>query len=117
MPQIWMTYEELGDLLQCGSDGARARIREDRLDRKISHDGHKRVKLNLMLTGIFLDRIRSHAYAQLEPAIDSAPREFAPLDLAIEDLRRVHSQMADYDASEDGLFDVERPASRTGAAA
>jgi len=108
MPQIWMTYEEVADLLQCGTDGALARIRDDRLDRKISHDGHKRVKLNLALTGMFLDRVRA-------PSRDGLAAN--SLDQAIDDLRRVHGRMADYESHEDLLFEPASPDTKKTAAA
>ena len=106
MPQIWMTYEEVADLLQCGTEGALARIKDDRLDRKISRDGHKRVKLNLALTGIFLERMRT----------PFAPVAVDPLDQAIEELRKMHGQMADYGGHEADLFEPEKPADKTAAA-
>jgi hypothetical protein len=110
MPQIWMTYDEVADLLQCGTDGTLARIKDDRLDRKISHDGRKRVKLNLALTGMFLERVRTQFSVQPVAVAD-------PLDLAIDDLRKMHGQMADYGAHEDLLFDPEKPARKTTVAA
>ncbi|MCF8475530.1 MAG: hypothetical protein K9G60_00750 [Pseudolabrys sp.] len=99
MPQIWMTYEEVADLLACGTDQALARIRNDRLDRKISHDGQKRVKLNLALIGLFLDQVRARTN---------------PLDRAIADLQHVHGLMAGADPNEDLLFE---PVARDGGAA
>lgn len=90
MPQIWMTYEEVADLLDCGGDEVLTRVRDERLDCKISHDGHKRVKLNLALTGLFLDRVRATAL---------------PLDRAVANLRQMHNLMAGRDPNEDVLFE------------
>ncbi len=101
MPQIWMTYEEVADLLECGTDQALARIRGDRLDRKISHDGQKRVKLNLALIGLFLDRVRARTN---------------PLDQAIADLQHMHGLMAGADPNEDMLFEAPPRAAGSSAA-
>lgn len=57
MPQIWMTYEEIGALLDCDAITARARVAAMPLDRRRSRDGHTRAKLNAKLTAIFLDRV------------------------------------------------------------
>ncbi|MBI1204673.1 MAG: hypothetical protein GC182_19405 [Rhodopseudomonas sp.] len=89
MPQIWMTYEEIADLLDCGGDGVLARVRDDRLDCKISHDGRKRVKLDMALTAMFLDRVRATA---------------TPIDRAVADLRQMYNLMARRDPNEDVLF-------------
>lgn len=91
MPQIWMTYEEIADLLDCGGDGVLARVRDDRLDCRISHDGRKRVKLDMALTGLFFDRVRATAN---------------PIDRAVADLRQVHGLMAGRDPNEDVLFEA-----------
>ncbi len=57
MPQIWMTYNELAALMNCDAATARAIASEMPLDRRKSHDGHTRAKLNAKLTEIFLDRL------------------------------------------------------------
>jgi hypothetical protein len=46
LPQIWMTYDELAALI--GSDPRTARVVavEMTLDRRRSHDGRSRVRLN-----------------------------------------------------------------------
>jgi hypothetical protein len=78
MVQIWMTHEELAQMLNCTVMEARDRIHFERLDRKISRDGHKRAKLNAMLTGIFIERIRASASA---------------IEQAVEDLKSIHGLM------------------------
>lgn len=55
MPQIWMTYDELGDLLDCSMEDARHFARA--LDRKKSRDGATRAKLDGSLTELFLARL------------------------------------------------------------
>lgn len=60
MPQIWMTYDELGALLDCDAAAAREAASAMPLDRRKSHDGHTRAKLNAKLTEIFLDRLARH---------------------------------------------------------
>jgi hypothetical protein len=83
MPQIWMTYGELADLMECGLAEASDHVRKERLDRKRSRDGHVRVKLNLTLMELFVARIRA--------ASDQ------PLDQAVHDLRGLHTLMQRYE--------------------
>jgi hypothetical protein len=80
MPQIWMTYEELAGMLDCTVSEARERVHLERLDRKISRDGHKRAKLSLAMIGIFIEWLKT---------IDHAT------DRAVDDLRRAHSLMSE----------------------
>jgi hypothetical protein len=76
MPQIWMTYEELAALLDCTVVDARKRVHLEHLDRKLSRDGKKRVKLSLAMIGLFIERIKTVDYAT---------------DLVVDDLRQVHA--------------------------
>ena len=100
MPQIWMTYDEIAGLLECSADEALERARSDRLDRKQSRDGRTRVKLNLALIGLFIDRIRSQAQ---------------PLDQAIQDMRQVHGLMKSYEPDQEQAAGApKRPFSATG---
>jgi hypothetical protein len=80
MPQIWMTYEELAEMLICPVTEARERVHLERLDRKISRDGKPRVKLSMAMIGIFVERLKT---------IDLA------MDCAVEDLRHVHGLMSE----------------------
>lgn len=57
MPQIWLTYDELGALIGCDAIAARSTAAAMHLDRRKSHDGNTRAKLNANLTEIFLDRL------------------------------------------------------------
>ena len=57
MPQIWMTYDELGGLMNCDAVDARAKASAMLLHRRRSHDGYTRIKLDAKLTEIFLDRV------------------------------------------------------------
>ncbi|OKO82513.1 hypothetical protein [Bradyrhizobium sp. AS23.2] len=68
MPQIWMTYHELGTL--CGFSAAEARLQAQHLllDRRKSRDGNTRVKLNAALMARFLETIRE-AESDLDDAI------------------------------------------------
>lgn len=90
MPQIWMTYDELASLLECSSEHASDRAHKERLDRKKSHDGNTRVKLNLALIGLFVARIR---------AMDQ------PLEQAIADMRHVHALMRGQPEDQEPLTD------------
>lgn len=78
MPQIWMTYEELAGMLNCTAMEAREKANFERLDRKISRDGKKRAKLNVAMTIIFIERIKTSALA---------------MDQAVDDLWAVHGFM------------------------
>jgi hypothetical protein len=75
MPQIWMTYEELAGLLECSTMEARSRVHLERLDRKLSRDGHQRAKLNMAMMRVFIARLKT---------IDDAA------DRAVGDLRQAH---------------------------
>jgi hypothetical protein len=57
VPQIWLTYDELATLIGCDPQAARMAASAIPLDRRKSHDGHTRAKLNPQLTEIFLDRL------------------------------------------------------------
>jgi len=60
MPQIWMTYIELGSLLACAPHEARDRAISIGADRKRSRDGLSRVKLPPSWAELFIERIRSN---------------------------------------------------------
>ena len=79
MPQIWMTYGEIADLLGCTAEAARAQAMIRSLDRKSSRDGLTRVKLDSDWTGHFVAAIRD-----ADPALDEA----------IRDLHIIRSEMA-----------------------
>jgi hypothetical protein len=79
MPQIWMTYREIADMLGCDADAARAETIRRSLDRKKSRDGSTRAKLDLELAALFIAAIRD---------ADSA------LDQAIRDLRVMGDAMS-----------------------
>ena len=83
MPQIWMTYDELGALCGCGAMEARDRAIHLSLDRRRSRDGATRVKLDLALTVKFLASVREADF---------------DLDCAIQALRDTHRQMAELPA-------------------
>ena len=79
MPQIWMTYREIADMLGSDTDTARAETIRRSLDRKKSRDGSTRAKLDLELTALFVAAIRD---------ADSV------LDQAIQDLRTMGNAMS-----------------------
>ncbi|KYG98077.1 hypothetical protein [Bradyrhizobium sp. DOA1] len=79
MPQIWMSYDELGALCGCGAMAARDLAINLSLDRRKSRDGTTRVKLDLALTARFFASVREADF---------------DLDCAIEALRDTHRQMA-----------------------
>jgi hypothetical protein len=57
LPQIWLTYDELGALIGCDAYAARTAAVERPLDRRRCHDGQTRAKLDLLLTERYLDLI------------------------------------------------------------
>lgn len=79
MPQIWMTYDEIGALLDCSALEAQARIHFEGLDRKLSRDGKKRAKLNVEMMGIFIARVK---------AMDE------PLDRAVHDMKSIYKLLS-----------------------
>lgn len=79
MPQIWMTYPEIGDLVGCSPEEARMQVAARALDRRKSHDGQTRVKLDMKWTALFIASVRG---------TDS------DLDRAITELRQLHVEMA-----------------------
>jgi hypothetical protein len=60
MPQIWMTYEELGSLLDCAPATARNIVVANACDRRKSRDGRTRVKLNAALAELFFEALLKH---------------------------------------------------------
>ena len=78
MPQIWMTYEQLAEMLGCTVMEARARVQLECLDRKISRAGEKRAKLSVAMTDIFIEQIKTGALA---------------MDQTVGDLRTIHGLM------------------------
>jgi hypothetical protein len=80
MPQIWMTYEELAEMLNCTVKEARERVHLDRLDCKISRDGNKRAKLSMTMICIFIEQLKT---------VDRA------IELAVGDLRHIHGLLSD----------------------
>lgn len=80
MPQIWMTYDELGALCGCSAMEARDHAIHLSLDRRKSRDGMTRVKLDLALTVKFFASVRETDF---------------DLDFAIEALQNTHRQMAE----------------------
>lgn len=79
MPQIWMTYREIADMLDTDTDAARAETIRRSLDRRKSRDGSTRAKLDFELTARFVAAIRD-----ADPALDQA----------IHDLRTMGSAMS-----------------------
>jgi hypothetical protein len=94
MPQIWMTYQELGTLCGFSADEVRVQAQHQLLDRRRSRDGNTRVKLNAELTARFLETIRE------------APSDH---DNAIAALRDTHRQMS-------GVFKTRKMSFGRGAA-
>ena len=85
MPQIWMTYDELGTLSGCSAAEARMQALHLSLDRRKSRDGNTRVKLNVALMARFFETIREADF---------------DLDDAIAALRDAHRQMSGVVAAE-----------------
>jgi hypothetical protein len=74
MPQIWMTYMELGHLLGCAPEDARERAIADNLDRKKSRDGRARVKLSPAWMMVFIEQLRNaDRFSRVAQEIQSLP--------------------------------------------
>jgi hypothetical protein len=99
MPQIWMTYEELAGMLDCSVAEVRERTLLQKLDRKLSRDGKKRVKLSLELISVFINRVKAGERS---------------LDRAITDLRQTHRVMSGA-VGNDYQDEVENTVARLGA--
>ena len=88
-----MTYEELAGMLGCNVLEARDRSYGEKLDRKISRDGKKRVKLSPALTTMFIERLQGIA-----------------TDRLVHSLRSVHELMRD--PADQPLADIPQRASK-----
>lgn len=68
MPQIWLTYDEAGDLFGCDAATARERAIASGYDRKKSRDGQTRIKLSLSAAH---DYMVAYAHGQMrQPETD-----------------------------------------------
>jgi len=45
MPQLWLTFDEIADLFDCDSAGARSRVIANQWERRRCHDGLTRAQL------------------------------------------------------------------------
>jgi hypothetical protein len=100
MPQIWMTYEELAGMLDCSVAEVRERTLLQKLDRKLSRDGKKRVKLSLELISVFINRVKGGERS---------------LDRAITDLKQAHRAMSGLPVPNDYQDQVENTVAMRGA--
>jgi hypothetical protein len=91
MPQIWLTYDELADVIHCGREEARGAAATIPLDRRKCHDGHTRAKLTPALTEAYLDGMLQK---RLERQLEGNAR----------DLRAVHDRMAKRATASASLF-------------
>ncbi len=83
MPQIWMTYREIADILGSDTDTARAETIRRSLDRRKSRDGSTRAKLDLELTALFVAAIRD-----ADPALGQAIHDLRAMGNAMSRSRR-----------------------------
>ena len=85
MPQVWMTYVELGSLLDCSPNEARDQAISVYADRKVSRDGLSRVKLNAAWVDLFMSQARVddrfnraaleiHALPHMQPLAQQPPQ-------------------------------------------
>jgi hypothetical protein len=100
MPQIWMTYEELAGMLDCSVVEARKQILLQKLERKLSGDGKKRVKLSIGLIRVFIDCVKADERS---------------LDRAIADLKQAHRFMSGASVEDDYRDQIENTVSSRGA--
>jgi hypothetical protein len=81
MPQIWMTYDELAELIGCDAATARAAAIAIPLDRRKSRDGNTRSKLNPTLAKAYIDLVLQR-------------RRDSEIDTCVDNLREAHGQMS-----------------------
>ena len=71
MPQIWLTYDEMGHHLRTSAAAARDRAIEAGLDRRKCSDGLTRVKLPADMAAAYLvDYLLDHGPAPLDALAD-----------------------------------------------
>lgn len=90
MPQIWLTYDEMGRFLDTSAEQARLNAIEARLDRRQCSDGYSRIKLPAdMVSGYLL-----HAIAE-QSAVSGHGQPLDTLaDQLVGRLRTVASRLA-----------------------
>ena len=57
MPQVWLTYDELGELRGCSSQEARLEVVAQQWPRRRSRDGHTRIKVPDVLMRSVISRL------------------------------------------------------------
>ena len=80
MPQIWMTYDELADMLDTGAPAARKHAIEMGWSRRRSHDGQSRVKLPEHVAAGYLERCFHRRLAEMQAsprAVSNMQRQVA----------------------------------------
>ena len=75
MPQIWLTYDEAGDLFGCDAATARERAIVGGYDRKKSRDGQTRIKLSLSAAH---DYMVAYAQGQTQQSRSDRPLAASP---------------------------------------
>jgi hypothetical protein len=80
MAQIWLTYDEAGDLFGCDAHAARDRAISNGYDRRKCRDGQTRIKLSLSAAHEYM-----LAYASGSPAVAriAAPMVARERDLSL----------------------------------
>ena len=105
MPQLWLTYEELADELDCGSDQARATAVHRGWTRKRSRDGLTRVLMPYDLMSAYLAGRRSGP-SETDPAYAD------PTHAMVTALRATLAIMAPNGRNEEAKAPSEMPAPR-----
>ncbi|GGE49011.1 hypothetical protein GCM10007276_27660 [Agaricicola taiwanensis] len=75
MPQIWLTYEEAGDLFGCDASTARDRAIASGYARRKCSDGQTRIKLSLSAAHDYMMAYANRPESQMLPAHPAVPRE------------------------------------------
>lgn len=90
MPQIWLTYDEMGRFLDTPAETARLDAIEARLDRRQCSDGYSRIKLPADMVPAYL----LHAIAE-QSAVSGGEQPLDTLaDQLVGRLRHVASRFA-----------------------
>lgn len=79
MPQIWLTYDELGDYFGCSPERARADAVANGSDRRRCHDGLTRVKLRPATAVAFIERIAANRECREIARLNERIRELESL--------------------------------------
>lgn len=92
MPQIWLTYDEMGRFLDTSAEEARLGAIEARLDRRQCSDGYSRIKLPADMVARYL----VHCLAEQSAVSGGGQPLDALADQLVGRLRQVAGRLTDH---------------------